>query len=86
MGSKPTCTVCSKLVGYDILGLSEEYLDRVDDFLVLRFFFFLSASSGSFGSGLSTVIVLTNSVPRFEVSRTGGAGGFSSSDDIFAGM
>lgn len=69
-----------------MLGLSELCSVEVLLLFILFFivFFFLSESSGSLGNGRSTAIELSvRSVPRLEVNRTGGAGGFSSSDDIF---
>lgn len=44
--SKPTCTVCSKFVGYEMLGL-ESLCDCFDLILLLRVFFLRSGSSGS---------------------------------------
>ena len=41
------------------------------------------SKSGSLGNGLMSTGRETASDPRFEVKRSGGAGGFSSSDDIF---
>lgn len=46
MASNPTCTVCSKFVGYEIFGL-ESLCDLLDLILFLSVFFFRSASSGS---------------------------------------
>ena len=40
------------------------------------------SKSGSLGNGLMSTGRETASDPRFEVKRSGGAGGFSSSDDI----
>lgn len=67
-----------------MLGLSVVYVtDLLLLILDLSVFFLRSASSGSLGSGRSRAIALLDrSVPRFEVSRTGGAGGFSSSEDM----
>lgn len=47
MASKPTCTVCSKLVGYEMFGF-ESVWDGFEPFILFfKFFFFLSGSSGS---------------------------------------
>lgn len=45
--SNPTCTVCSKLVGYDIFGLESMCEGFVPLFLLFNVFFLRSASSGS---------------------------------------
>lgn len=45
--SNPTCTVCSKLVGYDIFGLESMCEGFVPLFLPFNVFFLRSASSGS---------------------------------------
>lgn len=44
--SKPTCTVCSKFVGLEMLGL-ESLCDCFDFILFLSVFFLRSGSSGS---------------------------------------
>lgn len=44
--SKPTCTVCSKFVGYEMLGL-ESLCDCFDFILFFSVFFLRSGSSGS---------------------------------------
>lgn len=60
-------------------------MDSLLPFLYLSTFFLRSASSGSFGRGRSIVTELfIRSVPRFDVNLTGGAGGFSSSEDMVA--
>lgn len=116
--SKPTCTVCSKFVGYEMFGL-ESLCDCFDLILLLRVFFLRSGSSGSvdermefigkssvedeksignnfpfdfnyalrasvpLGSGFRSGGPSSLSVPpRLLVSRTGGAGGLSSSLDM----
>lgn len=46
--SKPTCTVCSKFVGYEIFGFASDAGFTVDPFdFVFDDFFLRSASSGS---------------------------------------
>lgn len=100
--SKPTCTVCSKFVGYEMLGF-ESLCDCFDLILFFSVFFLRSGSSGSvgkrkrtyknefhknprlspLGSGLRSGGPSNRSLPpRLLVSRTGGAGGLSSSLDI----
>lgn len=53
IGSKPTWTVCSKLVGYDILGF-ESLCDGLDPLILFFSVFFLrSRSSGSVSDELN---------------------------------
>lgn len=63
-GSKPTWTVCSKLVGYDMFGFSLSILfPLIRTGLFFKFFFFLSSPSGSLGSGLISTGILGDESP-----------------------
>lgn len=53
IASNPTCTVCSKFVGYEIFGL-ESLCDLLDLILFLSVFFFRSPSSGSVWNEMET--------------------------------
>lgn len=77
--SKPTWMVCSKFVGYEMLGLSLS-LCLFPPLWPLCFFF---SDSGSFGSGLMSTAITGSA--RVDVNLTGGAGGLSSSSDMVRG-
>lgn len=69
IASKPTCTVCSKLVGYEMLGLSDRSLFFLWGTLTFKVFFF--SDSGSLGKGRRS-------------TGTTGTASFLSRDKIFS--
>lgn len=85
-GSKPTCTTCLNLDGYEMLGFSFSSFGFLLPPPNQKLLFDVVVSiSGSFGKGRISTGSETASEPRFEVSLSGGAGGFSSSsEDIFS--